>query len=113
MKQFLVLKTSVARQQETKEVVGRAAIFFFQLYSTDFTQAYLQRSDYRMEQVYLNLGKPNLKSHQRISLLKPLHGLVESGDYCERTVTKYFEENLGTRSCISYAALLLKSSVKF
>lgn len=44
-KESLVNNNLVAAQQKTKLVVGIAAIFGFQLFSTDVTQGYFQSSE--------------------------------------------------------------------
>lgn len=110
MRQSLVHNTTVARQQSTKLVVGIAAIFGFNLFSSDITQAYLQNSEKLMRDVYLNPPKKlNLDPGQLLKLLKPLYALSESGDYWGRTLRKHLESDIGMRSCLSDAALFFKS----
>lgn len=83
MKQFLVQKTSLARQQSTKIIVRAADIFRFQLHSFDVTQAYLQGSENLMGDVHLHPPKEmNLRQNQLTLLLKPWwYGLSETGVY--------------------------------
>lgn len=86
MKQSLVYNTYVSKHSSTKIIIELSAISGFQLYSSDVTQAYLQSSEHLTRKLYLDPSKEiNLKPNKLIQLLKPLHGLAESGDYWGRT----------------------------
>lgn len=57
------------------------------LFSTDFTQAYLQSDENLERKVYIKPCKSSGLPEDKLLLLnKPLHGQAESGDYSNRTL---------------------------
>ena len=101
LKTSLVHDRSTARQYFVRILIGLAAIFGFRLFSTDVTQAYMQSAESLMRDVYI---KPNgefeLSKGQLLKLLKPLYGLVDSGDYWGKTFSQHLTDDLGMKPCV-------------
>jgi hypothetical protein len=53
LKASLVHETATSRQHSSRALVGLAAIFGFNLFSTDVTQAYLQNAEKLLRDVYI------------------------------------------------------------
>lgn len=70
MEHSLVHQVSVAWQQRTKFMSELAAIFDFELYSSDVTQAYLQISERLMREVYPNPLKEKNSQRQLINVIE-------------------------------------------
>ena len=109
MKRSFVHDTSTARQFSVKLLVGLAALFDFRLFSTDFTQAYLQSTEELSRDVYVKPSSEfDLDPNQLLKLLKPLYGLADSGDYWGRTLKHHLEKELGMKASVTNAAFFFK-----
>lgn len=98
MKKFLVHNIFVARQHKPKMLVGVAAVFSFRIFSKNFSQAYIQRSEELQRNILDDSQKElNLGQDQLVRLLKPLHRLSERGECCERTFRNHLEEQFGMK----------------
>jgi Reverse transcriptase (RNA-dependent DNA polymerase) len=96
LKTSLVHDTATSRQHFSRVLVGLAAIFGFNLFSTDVTQAYLQSAEKLLRDVYIKPTKElSMEPGQLLKLLRPLYGLADSGDYWGRTLSNHLREDLG------------------
>lgn len=85
---------------------GNCSHIWFSTVLSRVTQAYMQKSEKLMRDVYLKHFKEmNIQSNQLVQLLKPLYGLSESGDYWGRTCRKHLENELDMKSCMFDDAL--------
>lgn len=97
---------SVARQYTTIILALIAAIFRFNLFSTDVAPAYPKSAEAKMRDIFNNPPKgSNLKPETLIKLLKPSYGTTKSGYYCGRTFGNHIHIDLGMKSYDSEAAL--------
>jgi Reverse transcriptase (RNA-dependent DNA polymerase) len=108
-KTSLVHDASISKQQSTKLLIGLAAIISSRIFSTDFTQVYLQSAEPLMRDVYI---KPSaefeLNANQVLKLLRPLYGLADSGAYWGSTILNHFKEELGMKQTVGDPAMFFK-----
>eukprot|EP00171_Calliarthron_tuberculosum_P022143 IDg22143t1 len=88
-------------------ILSLAALFDFDVWTSDVTQAYLQSSVPLMRDVYITKHLPEfeLEAHQCLKLLKPLYGLCDSGDLWHRTIDEHHRLDLGMKATRSDPAL--------
>lgn len=110
MKTSLVHDSATSRQASARILVGLAAAFEFELFSTDVTQAYLQSATPLQREVYIKPGKDfGLGPDKLLKLLRPLYGLADSGDYWGATFSRHITEQLGMTPTIGDAAFFYKN----
>jgi hypothetical protein len=98
LKTSLVHDTATSRQHSSCVLVGLAAIFGFNLFSTDVTQSYLQSAEMLLRD-YINPTKEfSMGPGQLLELLRPLYGLEDSGDCWGRTLLNHLRKDLGMES---------------
>jgi Reverse transcriptase (RNA-dependent DNA polymerase) len=108
-KATLVKSTPPLRQSSIRLLVFLGACFGFQIFSTDISQAYLQRVDALLRNFYLNPGKEfEISSERVLQLLLPLYGLSDSGDAWAKTFTNHMTSDLGMVSTIADISLFSK-----
>lgn len=109
LKGNLVHHSTNLKQSSIRLLLCLAAMFNFDIWSQDVSQAYLQSAENLTREIFVNppdelrLGKDKL-----LKLLKPLYGLTDSGDYWFSTFTSHVANDLTMRPCISDAALFFK-----
>ena len=90
-------------------LVGLAALFGFQLFSTDVTQAYLQGAEKLKRDVYI---KPSaefgLCPNRILKLLIPLYGLADSGDHWGRSLRDHLLKDIGMSAGTTDGALFFR-----
>lgn len=110
MKTSLVHDSATSRQASARVLVGLAAAFEFELFSTDVTQAYLQSATPLQREVYIKPGKDfGLGSDKLLKLLRPLYGLADSGDYWGATFSQHITKELGMEPTIGDSAFFYKN----
>lgn len=112
-KDFLVHISSNLKQSSIRLVLSLAAIFGFNIWSQDITQAYIQSSEKLMRHIYIKPSKElRLSKDYLLKLLKPLYGLSDSGDSWYSTFTSHLKDDLYDlcmSSCITDPALFFKT----
>jgi Reverse transcriptase (RNA-dependent DNA polymerase) len=110
LKTSLVHDTATSRQHSSRVLVGLAAIFGVNLFSTDVTQAYLQSAEKLLRDVYIKpMREFSMGPGQLLKLLWPLYGLADSGDYWGRTLSNHLRKDLGMESTTGDPALFFKN----
>jgi hypothetical protein len=70
---------------------------------------FLQSAEDLMRDVYLDpKGEFELSSDQVLKLLKPLHGLADSGDYSGATFSHHLSQDLGMQQTVGDPAFFCK-----
>ena len=114
-KDLMVHSTSTLQPQSVRLLLALAAIFNFDIWTSDLRQAYLQSAEPLAREIFIAKPVPELelKPSQCLQLLKPLYGLCESGDIWHETLANHHKEDLGMKSLRSDPALysLIKEGI--
>jgi len=109
LKSSILHDTSTVRYHSIRILVGLAAVFGFNLFSSDVIQAYPQSAELLDRKIYVKpTAEFELAPDQLLQLLKPLYGLSESGDYWGRTFRFHLEQELGMQATTGDAALFFR-----
>lgn len=98
-KAFMVHDLSTLHQSSIRLILSVAAIYGFNIFSHDVTQAYLQSKDPFSRELYLD-PKPcdrkyfKLGEHEVLKLLRPLYGTCDAGDYWNKTIHNHTTNDL-------------------
>lgn len=98
------------QQKSITILVGMAAIFSFQVFSTNVTQAYLQSTKMLKRNEYT---KPppelGLALNQLLKLMKQLYGLADMRDSWGRSMRKDVVSTFGMHNTLTNSALYFKA----
>ena len=92
----MVHSTSTLQPQSFRLLLALAAIFEFDIWTSDVRQAYLQSAEPLARDIFIRklLAEFELDPSQCLKLLKPLCGLCESEDLWHKTLAKRHREDL-------------------
>lgn len=110
LKNLMVHTTQTLQPSSIRLLLTTAAMFNFDIWTSDVKQAYLQAAEPLSREVYIKRAVPEfeLSPHECLQLLRPLYGLCESGDLWFETLTNHHRDKLGMASARSDAALFSK-----
>jgi Reverse transcriptase (RNA-dependent DNA polymerase) len=89
LKHKMVHTATTLSQTSTRLILAMAAIFDFDVWTTDFQQAYLQSAESLQKEIFLMTNALELGLNEFLQLVLPLYGLSESGDYWGETLTAH------------------------
>jgi hypothetical protein len=89
LKSKMVHTATTLSQTSTRLILALAAIFEFDIWTTDVDQAYLQSAATLQKDIYLTTDAIELGAEELLQLVLPLYGLSESGDYWGQTLTDH------------------------
>lgn len=99
MKHMLVHSSTTLQPQSVRLLLAMAAIFGFDTWNADITQAYLQSTEPLARDIYI--ARPvtefELDRGQCLKLLRPLYGLCDAGDLWHATIDKNHRQDLGMK----------------
>ena len=100
LKLYIVHDSQTVHASSVRIVVCLAAIFGFEIWSSDVKLAYLQSSEPMTRRVFIKNPAPQfgLEEDQCLELLKPLYGLSDSGDSWHATLDKHLVRDLGMKA---------------
>lgn len=103
----MVHSASTLQPQSIRLLLSLAAIFDFDIWTSDVRQAYLQSAEPLARDIFIAHPVPEfeLEPSQCLKLLKHLYGLCESGDLWHETLDKHHREDLGMNPMRSDPAL--------
>ena len=106
-KHMMVHSASTLQPQSVRLLLALAAMFDFDVWTSDVKQAYLQSSQLFSREEFIENPVPefSLEPHQCLQLLKPQYGLCESDDLWHDTMDKHHREGLGMKPLRSDSAL--------
>lgn len=94
---MLVRNSSNIRKRSIRLLIGLVVVFEFRAWTQDVSQTYVQSSSKLMREVYVRPKAGfSLKTHELLSLLKPLYGLIDSKDYWHATITTHLKNVFNT-----------------
>lgn len=110
---FIVHSASALRQSSTRLLVSTSAVLGYRLFLHDVDQAYLQSKDKLSRDIYLKLRHDDaqlfgLAEGELLKVLLLLHGIPDSGDYWDVTVTAHTEKDLELSSLTGDPSLFVK-----
>ena len=91
--------TSTLQPQSISILLALAAVFHFDMWTSDVRQAYLQSAEPMARDIFIRSPVQEFESNpsQCLKLLKLLYGLCESGDLWHETLAKHQHEELGRK----------------
>jgi hypothetical protein len=89
LKHNMVHTATTLSQTSTRLILAIAAIFDFDVWTTDVQQAYLQSAEFLQKEIFLKTDALELGQDEFMQLILPLYGLSESGDYWGETLTDH------------------------
>lgn len=109
-KSALVHESTNMRQPSIKILTAIAAIFGFNIWCTDVSQAYLQSGTKLLRDVYIKpTGEFELPPNTLLKLLRPLYGLPDAGDYWHATFARHMQNDLGMTQTFGDLALFFNT----
>jgi hypothetical protein len=108
LKNHMVHTATTLTQTSTRPILALAAIFGWNVWTTDVQQAYLQSASRLKKEVFLKTDALELGPSEFLELLLPLYGLAESGDYWGETLGDHHLKELRFRQSFVDFALFFK-----
>lgn len=95
-KEMLVHALTAVTQQAIRLLTSVPTFFGFSVWSEDMTLTCTQGAERILRKVYVK-GNPEfqLSSNKLLDILRPLYGLVDSGDYLQATFPHHLKKDLG------------------
>lgn len=93
-KHSVVHNATTLKQSSIRLLLALATIFGFNLWSTDFNQAYLQSASNLRRRIFVRPDILELDDDTLLQIVKPLYGLSDAGDYWGETLTEHHTKEL-------------------
>jgi Reverse transcriptase (RNA-dependent DNA polymerase) len=94
LKHHMVHTSSTLTMISVCLILSIAAIFGWNVWTTDVQQAYLQSASLLKNEVFLKTNALELGPNELVQIYLPLYGLSESGDYWGETLTNHLLHQL-------------------
>ena len=107
-KRSIVHNATTLKQSSIRILLALAAIFKFDIWSTDIKQAYLQSASKLKRKIFIKPDEIELSQEELIQIIKPLYGLSDSGDYWDETLRIHHLENLKMKQSTGDLSLFFK-----
>ena len=97
MKALMAHSAATLQLQSIRLLLALAAVHGFDIWSSDVRQAYLQFTEPMSRELFITKPVPEseLQSEHCLKLLKPRHGLCDSGDLWNKTLDEHHRHDLG------------------
>ncbi len=111
MKKLMVHTSQTLQPSSIRLLLAVAALFAFDVWTSDVRQAYLQSTEPLSREIYIRNPAPEflLEDRQALKVLKPLYALCDSGDLWHSTLDHHHPHDLKMTPKRTDPALYLKS----
>lgn len=108
-KNMLVHTSTNIKKQTIRLLISLTALFGFRLWSQGVSQAYLQSASKLTRDVFVQHRQGfKIEPNEILSLLKPLNGLTDSGDYWDMKMNNRLKEDLQMKPLIGDLPCFIK-----
>lgn len=107
-KNFVVHNTTNIKASSVRLIMALATILGFDVWSLDVRQAYLQSASELRRNVFVRPKEMDLLPGELLQIIRPLHGLSDSGDYWCETFSKFHIHNLRMQQSTGDFALFFR-----
>ena len=114
LKDLIVHSTATLQPQSVPMLLAIAAIFGFDIWTADMTQAYLQASEPIGRDIFIKRTTSEFEIYpdQCLQVLRPLYGICDAGDPWHTTIDKHHREEMGMEQLKTDSALYYQQGQK-